>query len=252
MRGTGYLKVVGIIQARTGSTRLPGKVLLEVAGRPLLQHVIDRVLAARLIKEVIVATTTKQADDAILTLAKRAGVGVFRGSEDDVLERYYQAAQACGADVVVRVTSDCPLADPQTLDQVILRFLDAQRQPYCADYVSNNLERTFPLGLDAEAFSFLALERAQKEARTPYEREHVTPYIREAEVGFRLLNLRHPWDLSFHRWTVDTAEDLTLVREIYRHLYRDNSIFHMYEVLHLFLDRPELFDINQKAHRQTS
>lgn len=244
------MKVVGIIQARTGSTRLPGKVLLEVAGRPLLQHVIDRVLAARLIKEVIVATTTKQADDAISTLAKHAGVGVFRGSEDDVLERYYQAAQACGADVVVRVTSDCPLADPQTLDQVILRFLDAQRQPPRPDYVSNNLERTFPLGLDAEAFSFLALDRAHKEASTPYEREHVTPYIREGGVGFRLLNLRHSWDLSFHRWTVDTAEDLMLVREIYRHLYREGSIFHMYEVLRLFLDRPELFDINQKAHRE--
>lgn len=244
------MKVVGIIQARTGSTRLPGKVLLEVAGRPLLQHVIDRVLAARLIHEVIIATTTKQADDAISILAKQAGVGVFRGSEDDVLERYYHAAQACGADVVVRVTSDCPLLDPQTLDQVILRFLDAQRSPPRPDYVSNNLERSFPLGLDAEAFSFLTLARAHKEARTPYEREHVTPYICEGEAGFRLLNLRHPWDLSFHRWTVDTAEDLALVREIYRHLYRDGYIFRMYEVLRLFLDRPELFDINRGAHRE--
>lgn len=244
------MKVVGIIQARTGSTRLPGKVLLEVAGRPLLQHVIDRVLATRLIHEVIIATTTKQGDNAISTLAKHAGVGVFRGSEDDVLERYYQAAQACGADVIVRVTSDCPLADPQTLDQVILRFLEAQRQPLHPDYVSNNLERSFPLGLDAEVFSFLALQRAHKEARTPYEREHVTPYICEGGARFRLLNLRHPWDLSFHRWTVDTAEDLALVREIYRHLYRDGRMFHMYEVLRLFLDRPELFDINQEAHRE--
>jgi spore coat polysaccharide biosynthesis protein SpsF (cytidylyltransferase family) len=165
--------IVAIIQARMGSSRLPGKTIADVAGRPLLLHVVERTQRARRVDKVVVATTDRSSDDPIADLCQREGIQCFRGSEDDVLDRFYRTAQAHGADVVVRITADCPLIDAAVIDKVIARF-----QAGDCDYVSNILRYTYPDGLDTEVFSFAALERAWREAKKPSEREHVTPYLR--------------------------------------------------------------------------
>jgi spore coat polysaccharide biosynthesis protein SpsF len=237
-------KIVAIIQARTGSTRLPRKVLEEIGGKPMLWHVIERVKRARLVDEVVVATTDGEEDSAVEKIAEECGVGCFRGSEEDVLDRYYRAAEKFGADIVVRITADCPLIDPEIIDRAIRMFLDGN-----FDYVSNTLPPTFPDGLDVEVFSLVTLRRAWEEARKASEREHVTPYIRNHPEIFRLGNLKSEVDLSHMRWTVDRPEDLMFVREIYRELYREGEVFHMRDVLRLLERRPELMEINKHIER---
>ena len=211
-------RTVAIIQARTGSTRLPGKVLLPLLAEPLLVHVVRRVSRASLVDTTVVATTTLPNDDPIVDLATRAGWLVARGSEMDLLERYLGAARAHEAERVVRITSDCPLIDPGVIDEVIAA-LDAGG----ADYASNTLEpRTFPRGLDVEAMTMAALEEAGREDHDPASREHATPYLYRHPERFRLTGVRLPVDLSAHRWTVDRQEDYELVRRIYDGLGRDD------------------------------
>jgi len=207
-------KVVCIIQARMGSTRLPGKVLLPLLDRPLLWWDMHRVRQARTLDEVVIATTTRPADDAIVALCDGEGWPVFRGSENDVLDRYYRAASAHEADVVVRITSDCPLIDPAVVDYTVAGHLSAAPQP---DYTSNSTVRTYPRGLDTEVVSFAALERAWQTATLPPEREHVTYHIYQHPDTFHLHRVQNPVDHSQHRWTVDTPEDLELIRRIYGH-----------------------------------
>jgi len=237
-------KIVAIIQARVGSTRLPRKVLRRIAGKPMLWHVIERVKRARLVDAVVVATTEKREDSVVEKIAKECGVECFRGSEEDVLDRYYRAAERFGADVVVRITADCPLIDPELIDRAIELFLSGN-----FDYVSNTLPPTYPDGLDVEVFSFNALEKAWRMARMASEREHVTPYIRNHPEIFTLGNLKSEVDLSHMRWTVDRIEDLEFVREVYRELYRKGKNFHMKEVLRLLEDKPELAEINRHIER---
>jgi glutamate-1-semialdehyde 2,1-aminomutase/spore coat polysaccharide biosynthesis protein SpsF len=215
--------------------------MADVAGHPMLWHVIYRIRQARLVDQVVVATTTLPADDAVAAFAKAHNITVFRGSEDDTLDRYYQAAKAIGADTVVRISGDCPLVDPTVIDLVIQVF---QGGNY--DYVSNTLHYTYPDGLDVEAFSFSSLEKAWREARLPAEREHVTSYIR-ASGRFRIANVRNEEHLSARnlRWTVDDPADLEFVREVYRYLGKENSNFGMNEVLRLLDDHPELLEINR-------
>jgi glutamate-1-semialdehyde 2,1-aminomutase/spore coat polysaccharide biosynthesis protein SpsF len=234
-------KIVAIVQARVGSTRLPGKVMADVAGHPMLWHVVHRTKQARLVNEVVIATTTLRADDAIAAFAKAHDIIVFRGSEQDTLDRYYQAAKAVSADIVVRISGDCPLVDPTVVDRVVEVF---GRGDY--DYVSNTLYYTYPDGLDVEAFSFTSLEKAWREARLPAEREHVTSYIRTSGQ-FRLFNVKNDTNLSARnlRWTVDEPADLEFMREIYRYLGQDNRIFGMNGVLRLLEDHPELLEINR-------
>lgn len=237
-------KVVAVIQARIGSTRLPKKVLKKIVGKPMLWHVIDRVKKAKLVDEVVLATTLREEDKPLLGLAGESGVKSFPGSEEDVLDRYFQAATKFRADVIVRVTADCPLIDPRIVDKVIKRFLGDD-----FDYVSNTLKLTYPDGLDVEVFSRDALKKAWGEAKMASEREHVTPYIRKHPELFKIGVVEHEKDLSSMRWCVDTERDLKFVREVYRRLYKKGRIFLMKDVLELLKKHPELAEINKGIER---
>ena len=232
--------VVAIIQARMGSSRLPGKSLAEVEGRPMLWHVIERVKRACLIDRVVVATSTAKADDAIEATCRDMGVTCYRGSENDVLDRYYMAARAERAPQVVRITADCPLIDPEVVDRVVRRF-----QRGDVDYATNAMVRTYPDGLDTEVFSFSALERAWHEANKTSEREHVTPYLRMGK--FRTANVECDSVTLYqhYRWTVDEAEDLDFIRAVYRAM-RGRERFGMPEVLELLEQNPGLEKMNSE------
>jgi len=221
-----------------GSTRLPGKVLMDIGGRTALARVVRRLSRATLVNEVIVATSVLPTDDAIVRECERLGVSCFRGSESDVLDRYYWAAKDCGADAVVRVTSDCPLIDPQLVDETIQAFATEE-----ADYASNVIPRTYPRGLDTEVFTTEALAWAWLEAREPHQREHVTPYFYEHPGTFKIASAASHADFGRHRWTLDTPEDLELIRAIYvRFDNRDD--FSWRDVFDLMEREPELSRLN--------
>ncbi|MCC6563344.1 glycosyltransferase family protein [Candidatus Uhrbacteria bacterium] len=208
-------KVVCVIQARMGSTRLPGKTLMLLGGKPLLWHVVDRCRRAKKIDEVVVATTTAQADDAVAEFCAQEGFACFRGSEDNVLARYHGAAKEHGATTVIRVTGDCPLIDPETLDACVEAFSGG-----AFDYLSNALpgDRTYPRGLDVEVFSFAALDKAFQNATETYEKEHVAPYIWENKNGeFRIAPIVQapPEFTRPFRLTVDYPEDFQVMTKIY-------------------------------------
>ncbi len=238
-------KVVAIIQARMGSTRLPGKTLADIAGKPLLAHVIERTKGSRTVNEIVVATTTELEDQAILRLATEYGVKTYAGSAHDVLDRYYQAARQAEAELIVRVTADDPFKDPEVLDRIVDYMLTHPE----LDYASNTIEPTYPEGLDIEVVTFGALGRAWREAQLPSEREHVTPYITKNADQFRLTNVRHHTDLSHLRWTLDNEEDLRFAREVYARLYKPGEIFLMEDVLALLEREPELGKINTGIER---
>lgn len=239
--------VGAIIQARTGSTRLPGKVLKDICGKPALEHFIARLRASRTIDTIIVATTTEPEDRAILQLAERCGVRTYAGSVNDVLDRFYQAATAATLDVIVRATSDDLLVDPDVVDQVVQNFLNAQ-PPF--DMVCNNLKPTYPYGLDVEAFSCDALRRAWNESKDPVEREHVTAYFRRHPDRFRLGGLESPVNLSGHRWTLDYQEDLEFFARVYEALYRPDHVFRANEVVRFLEAHPEVRQLNQAHHKR--
>ncbi|MFM6118428.1 MAG: cytidylyltransferase domain-containing protein [Sphaerospermopsis kisseleviana] len=245
------MKTVTIIQARMGSTRLPGKVMKPLCGKTVLFHVISRVKACSLVDEVVVATTTSLADDVIVAEAEKCGVNWFRGSEEDVLERYYLAAKQYQADVIVRVTSDCPLFDAEVLNGMLEYFQTETTNGLKIDYLSNCLRRSYPRGLDAEVFTFEVLEKAFQSANQPYQREHVTPYIYEHPEIFSLHNQNNDDDLSDYRWTLDTQEDWRLIEEIYKNLYHEQKIFTTDEVLDLLVVNPELLLINAHVEQKT-
>jgi len=239
------MKVVAIVQARMGSTRLPGKVLMDLQGAAVLDRVLKRLGRSELINESLVATTAAPSDDVIVEHCEHARWRVFRGSEKDVLDRYYQAATKVGADVVVRITSDCPLIDPEVTDATIRVFLD--RRP---DYASNVRVRTYPRGLDTEVMTMQVLARAWRDSTTPYEREHVTPYICENPDQFKLQGIENDTDYSRHRWTLDTPEDLQLLRAIYAR-FGGRDDFSWLEVLKVVEREPALADINRHIVQKT-
>lgn len=234
------MNTVAIIQARMGSTRLPGKIMKTINGKTVLRHVIERVQQIKNIDEIIIATTSLASDAVVAAEAVKCGVKYFRGSENDVLERYYLAAKENKADIVVRITSDCPLIDPQVTDEIISFF---KREHY--DIVTNagsDLScRTYPRGLDTEVFLFNRLENAYTQADKAYQREHVTPYIYETS---RTYYYKNPVNYSFYRWTLDTEEDFMLINEIYRHLYQDKHDFYLADIVKLLEQHPELAKIN--------
>lgn len=233
-------KVVAIVQARMGSTRFPGKVLEEIAGHPMIWQVVNRVRMARTVDNVTVATSTESSDRAVADFCAKEGIPCFRGSETDVLDRFYQAAKVFKADAIVRITADCPLVDPQVVDKVVSTYL---QDGY--DYVTNTMRYTYPDGLDVEVFSFSALEIAWHEARFPAERQHVTPYIRRSG-RFRLHNVESEVDLSSRnlRWTVDETADLEFVRAIYAQFGNGQTPFGLADVLQLLEEEPHLVEIN--------
>ncbi len=238
------MKTVAIIQARMGSTRLPGKVMKMLQDKTVLSHVITRVKACPRLDEVVVATTDLAADDVIVEESEMYGVPCFRGSEQDVLSRYYHAAREQHADVIVRVTSDCPLFDPEVLTAMLDDFFARQRKGEALDYLSNTLKRSYPRGLDAEIMTFAALKRAYKEATKPFEREHVTPYIYLHPEIFYLASFKQEEDLSFYRWTLDSEEDFKFIKAVYTALSLKYEQFSTDEVLALLDKRPDLIEIN--------
>lgn len=207
------MKVVAILQARTTSTRLPSKVLMDINGKTMLEHVIERVSAAQTVDEVIVATTEDPSDDQLVKFCSLIGVRAVRGSLNDVLARFVVAADATAADIIVRVTTDCPLADPDLIDEVVNRILVGD-----CDYVSNRLPpepRSIPIGLDVEALTYSALKTANEKAQLQQEREHVTPFIYNRQDDFCCIHLKHPEIGNGEaRWTVDTLEDITFIRKL--------------------------------------
>ncbi len=233
---------VAIIQARMSSSRLPGKSLVDIAGHPMLEWVIRRVRYSKLINLVMVATTTEPSDDPIEEICKKLQVQVFRGSMHDVLDRYYLAARKMKADIVVRITSDCPLIDSELIDKTI-EALVATGSDFACNRLPPPMKRTYPIGLDVEVVRFEALERAWKEASQKNEREHVMPYLYEIPGRFKVVKVDHDVDYGSLRWTVDTQEDLDLVRKIFV-LLGGRDDFSWLEVLEIVKNHPSLMDIN--------
>src|SRR6185295_7937012 len=227
--------ILAILQARASSRRLPGKVLKPILGRPMLERQIERLRRAKRMDKLVVATSTDASDDAIAALCQSLGVDCFRGSLDDVLDRFYQAARRYAPRAVVRLTGDCPLADPAVIDQLVDMHLAGG-----FDYTSNVDTRTYPDGLDAEVMEFGCLETAWGEATLPSEREHVTPSIRGQRGRYRFGNLAQPQDLSGQRWVVDDPADFVFVAALYEALYPANPAFTTADILALLERRPDI------------
>lgn len=208
------MRIVAIIQARMGSTRLPGKILKKVNGRSLLSYQLERLQQSNYINDLVIATTIDEKDDLIVEFCKKNNILWFRGSEEDVLARYYETAKTFKADVIVRITSDCPIIDVQVVDKTIWNFMDNN-----FEYVSNTVERTYPRGLDTEVFTFAALEKAYNEATLARDREHVTAYFYTNPDVFKVGSVQNEVDYSKYRWTVDTEEDFQLIKNIIEKLF---------------------------------
>ena len=242
-------KVVAIIQARMGSSRLPGKVLKDIAGKPMLVWVVERSRQARSVDQVVVATTTDPSDDAIERLCEDHRIPVYRGNQFDVLDRYYQAAVHFQAEVIVRLTADCPLMDPVEIDHVLNEF-NQEGVDFAANRLPPPWKRTYPIGLDIEVCSFSVLERAWKEATLPYEREHVMPYLYDEPGRFKIKVVDHDYDYGDLRWTVDTPEDLDLLRQIFA-LLKDRERFSWHDVLAVVEKHPDLNLINRSVNAKS-
>ena len=232
-------KIGTIIQTRMGSTRLPGKVMKIIEGKTVLAHVIERVKLSEMLDKIIIATTTRSRDDVIEDEALKNGVLVSRGSENDVLGRYYHAAVENDLDVIVRITSDCPLIDPNIVDNLIGWYIE-----YEGDVVGTAgiWKSTYPAGLDLSVVSFKKLEEAYFRATKEYQREHVMPYIYENSKKISII--KNPVDYSNQRWTIDTEEDLELIEAIYFRLYKGKHDFFLKEIIDLMNREPELYKIN--------
>jgi spore coat polysaccharide biosynthesis protein SpsF len=243
-------KTIAVIQARMASSRFPGKVLADLGGKPVLAWVVERVAKAQAVGKVVVATTTESEDDPIAAFCDSRKLSCYRGSQHDVLDRYYQAAKAHQAFIVVRVTADCPLIDPSLIDRTVMFMWGGFSggtivpKPWF-DFTANRLPppwtRTYPVGLDVEACTFEALETAWREAAEPHQREHVMPFIYEHEARFKISVVNHDEDLSDRRWTVDTPEDLAALRALVPLLPQE---FDWLDVLEIWDAHPEIRALN--------
>lgn len=241
------MKIAVIMQARMGSTRLNGKVMKVLEGKTILAHDIERLRLSKEIDEIIVATTTNKSDDIIELESIVNGVKVFRGSENDVLSRYYHAAKENNLDIIIRITSDCPLIDPYILDEMI-RFFNKNSYDYISNQSAVITERTFPRGLDTEIFTFNKLEEAYNNAKKEYQREHVTPYIYENTQN--RYHYKSEKNYSKYRWTLDTIEDWNLISKIYDNLYKGKHDFFLEDIVKLMEDKPELEKINNMVEQK--
>jgi spore coat polysaccharide biosynthesis protein SpsF (cytidylyltransferase family) len=234
-------KIIGIIiQARINSTRLPKKVIKKIEGKTILEHVILRLKKVKRGTLIILATTNKKEDDVLEKIAQKCKVAVYRGSEADVLDRFYQAAKLFNIDPIVRITADCPLIDPKIVEKVIKFYIGGNY-----DYVSNTHPVSYPDGQDVEVFSFKTLKKTWEKATSDFDREHVVDYILKNPNIFKMGNVANNKDISSIRITLDEKEDMALIKKIYKELYAKNQFFGMREMLQLFKQKPELIKINQ-------
>lgn len=240
------MRTVAIIQARMGSTRLPGKVLMEVMGKPLLEYQLERVTRSHFLDDIIIATTTNEQDQAITDWCRKMSYPYFQGSEHDVLDRYFQAATLYDAQVVVRLTADCPVIDPQVIDRAICLYRE-----HDFDYVSNTVNRTYPRGMDVEVFSYEVLKESHRKASSPAEREHVTPYIYRRPSIYKLGDVINESDQSKYRLTVDTKEDFELICRIIAKLYPTDPKFTLQHILQVFAEHPAWFNINAHVEQKS-
>lgn len=239
------MKVNAIIQARCGSTRFPNKVFADIDGRPLIWHVVNRLTFAKKIDNIVIATTTNGKDNAIEQWCNKNHVHCFRGSEDDVLNRYYSASLSFPSDVIVRITADDPFKEPSVIDRVISKLIDENY-----DIVTNNLPPSFPEGFDCEAFYFRVLEEAEKITKDDYEREHVTQFFYHNPNKYRIGNVSNNVNLSNYRWTIDKDEDLEMVKAVYAHRNPNNvGILLLDEILQILKEHPEIEKINSEIER---
>jgi len=238
--------IVAIIQARTGSTRLPNKIFMELCDRPLIYHIVNRLRPSSKIDKIVIATTINPNDDVLELWANENEIECFRGDENDVLSRYYFAAKKCNAKIIIRITADDPFKDFEIIDRVV-NLLEEEN----LDFANNNNPPTFPEGLDTEVFTFQALELAYESARTPFEREHVTQYFYKNVNLFKQKCLKYHVDLSYLRWTIDTQFDFEMAVEIYKKLYPLNSFFNLDDIIELLNKEPEIKEINSKEKRST-
>jgi len=238
-------KIILVIQARTGSTRFPQKVLKLIQNKPMIWHVINRVKKIPKIDNIVLATTKKKSDLVLTKIAKRSNINYFQGETNNVLSRYYECAKHFDADIIIRITSDCPLIDPKLIDKMLNYFLE-----HNYDYLSNTLKPTFPDGLDVEIFSFIALEKAFSLAQWKSEIEHVTPFIKKNPKIFKLFNFENSKNLSNMRMTVDEPIDLKLVRSIYRKL-KPKKIFSLNEILKIISANPKILLSNKNIKRDS-
>ncbi|MEA3453071.1 MAG: glycosyltransferase family protein [Patescibacteria group bacterium] len=230
-----------IIQARTGSRRLPGKVIKKIEGKTVLEHVIERVKRVKYLDRIILATTNNKEDDILERMGEKLNILIFRGSENDVLDRYYQAAKLFGIRSIIRITADCPLIDPRVVGEIIDFYSNNKY-----DYVSNVHPPTFPHGLDAEILNFKTLKKIWNKASIPSEREHVTSYITNHPETFKIGNVIAKKNFNHLRLVLDEGKDLTLIRKIYSELYKENRFFELKDILKLFENKPELIEINRE------
>jgi spore coat polysaccharide biosynthesis protein SpsF len=238
---------IAIIQARTGSSRLPNKILLRILGKEILLLLIDRVIASKLIDKIVIATTLSKDDNKIIEIVENyhPKVSFFRGNENDVLDRYYKAALEYKYEKnldIIRITSDCPLIDPQVVDLHIKEF--NQRK---VDYLSSRIsKRTWPHGMEMEIFTFEALQQAWENAKEPFEREHVTPYIYQSNPDkFKLYEFSYKKDISDYRLTIDYREDFEFIKTIFEKLFKKNPLFTLVDIIQLLESEPELLRINE-------
>jgi len=241
------MKIAAIIQARMGSTRLSGKVMKEIQGKTVLNHVIERVSQSKLIDDIIIATTTLERDKNIENEAIKCNTKIFRGSEDDVLSRYYYAAKENDIDIIVRITSDCPLIDPNVMDKIISYYMNNEYD-LVTNAGSDLDQRTYPRGLDTEVFSFEMLEKAFECGKEKHQREHVTPFI--YENSNKIYYYKNNVDYSKYRWTLDTEDDFKLLEKIYCRLYKNNHDFYLVDIINLFEKEPELIKINEHVEQK--
>lgn len=238
-------KIIAIIQARLGSSRLPGKVLMDIEGKTMLERVVERTRRAKLVQEVLVTMPLSSLDDRLAEFCKEQGIAFERGREEDLLDQYLQAANKHNAQIIVRITADCPLIDSEVIDRAIQMFTESD-----VDYLSTGrLVTTFPDGLDTEVFTISSLKKAWNEARLPSEREHVTPYIWNHPELFRIITMKNDRDLSSLRWTVDEMRDIEFVRSVYSVL--KDEPFGLVDVLRLLDQKPELKDMNADITRNS-
>ena len=240
-------KITVIIQARMGSTRLPGKVLMNISGKTVLYHVVDRVSQCRNIDDIIIATTTLDKDDLIVKEVEKIGCKYFRGSENNVLDRYYEAATFNKSDIIIRITSDCPLIDPLIADKIIEFYINNNYE-MVTNACSDSSKRTYPRGLDTEIFSYNVLKKAKENAKESYQLEHVTPYIYENTTN--IFYYKNNIDYSKYRFTLDTEEDLKLIKEIYNNLYFGENNFYLGDVIEVMENNPDLFFINNSIKQK--
>ncbi len=238
------MNIVVVIQARRGSSRLPDKIMMPLAGKPLLIRMAERVMASALGKSIVIATTTDASDDSVEALCKAENIPCFRGHPTDLLDRHYKAALKFNADVVVKIPSDCPLIDPAIIDKVLKTYLDNSAN---VDFVSNLHPATYPDGNDVEVMPISILKGAWENAQRPLEREHTTPYIWENPEKFRLCNVEwesgRDYSMS-HRWTIDYPEDYSFIKRIYDELFQSNPMFGLNDILNLLKQKPEIAAIN--------